>query len=172
MAITNYGISPVLGVDLNNVFTPSATTGASDGYDNPPHGAGDLVFGNDGSEWEYVKAATTINQYDCVAIDNAGNASQITKALADTYSYMIGFAQIAIASGSYGWVCRRGGNIQVNVLTGTSANAPLYTTATAGALSSTSTSQDLITGVVVTTANSSGSTTNEPAIASWPRILQ
>lgn len=164
-----YSISPFIGANFGIAYTTSTT----DGIDNAPIQPGTQVFGTDGSTWEFVQAATTINLNDCVVLDSGSNASQITKALADTYSYRLGFANgIAIASGSWGWVSTQGQSLKVNVLTGTSANAALYTTATAGVLSSTSTSQDLVTGVTVTTANSSGGTLAEPAVMINPRIIQ
>lgn len=169
-----YNLSPQIGPNFALIFTPPATTSSPlDGYENPPFQPGYVVSGTDGSIWEYVLAATVINLNDCVVLDAGSNASQITKALADTYSYRLGFAcGLAIPSGSYGWVATQGQSLKVNVLTGTSANVALYTTASAGVLSSTSSSQDLITGVTVTTANASGSTASEPCVAINPRILQ
>lgn len=169
-----YVLTPQIGISLQTVFTPPSTSSSPlDGYENPQFQPGMAVNGTDGSIWEYVLAATTINLNDCVLLDAGSNASQSTKALADTISYRVGVAAaVAIPSASYGWVATSGQSLKVNVLTGTSANAALYTTATAGALSSTSSSQDLIAGITVTTANSSGGTLAEPAMLNNPRVLQ
>lgn len=165
----------LMGVDLNNVFTADAASaaGAGSGYDNPPHAPLDITHGTNGGLWLYINAITIINQYDCVYVDQFGNASQITKALADTYEGRVGFAQIAIASGSYGWVALSGTNLKVTLLASTAKDAPLYTTSTAGVLSATSSSQDLIAGVTaITAAPASPATSAEPINVSWPRILQ
>lgn len=167
--------SQLMGVDLLNVFTPDALSaaGAGSGYDNPPHAPLDETTATNGGIWVYVNAITAINQYDCVFIDQFGNASQMTKALADTYEGRVGFAQIAIASASYGWVALNGTNLKVNVLASSAKDVPLYTTATAGVLSGTSGGQDLIAGVTtITAAPASPASSAEPINASWPRILQ
>lgn len=169
-----YSLSPQIGISLQTVFTPPATSSSPlDGYENPPFQPGMEVIGTDGSKWEYVLAATVININDCVLLDAGSNASQSTKAIADTISVRPAVAAaVAIPAASFGWVATSGQSLKVNVLTGTAANAALYTTATAGALSSTSTSQDLIAGITVTTANASGGTLAEPAMLNNPRVLQ
>jgi hypothetical protein len=53
-----------------------------------------------------------------------------------------------ISSGSWGWVQTRG-NMTVQVLSTASASSFLYTTATAGALDDTATSQVKISGVTL-----------------------
>lgn len=168
--MANY--SPAFNTDgelggVNQVFTPAPL----DGYDNPPMGQGTERIGTDGSVFTYVKALTTINQGDCTHLDQNSNASQMTTALAAGLLGLVGFCLIpgGIPAGSFGWVCTYGDSININVLTGTAAGAPLYTTATPGVLSSTASGQNQIYGVKTVIANASGSTAMEPAIATAPR---
>lgn len=101
-----------------------------------------------GKGWMYVQAASAISQYDVVAIDETGQAAKITKALADT-STKVGVAAAAFASGEYGWV-QITGNCTLNVLASCLTDAILYTSATAGSLDDTSTSQTKIDGILLT----------------------
>lgn len=103
-----------------------------------------------GNEFIYVQAGSAIAQYDAVAINESWAAVPLTKALADA-GEKIGFAQIAIANTAFAWVQTRGIG-RVNVSASVAADVLLYTTATAGRLSATSTSQTLVRGLVLTTA--------------------
>lgn len=161
----NYSMSNFAGVDLNNTFAVDL----SSGYDNPPHALLEETVAINGNVFIFVFCAAAVNVNDCVYIDKDGNAQQMTTAIGATLLGRVGFAQIAIPAGNYAWVALNG-TINVNVLTATAIAVPLYTTATAGVLSSAVTT--LITGIYLTTANVSGSTTNRPALASWPRLLQ
>lgn len=87
-------------------------------------------------EWIYVLAGAAIAQYAWVGIDGEGDAAELTTT---TYaaSAVIGVAQVAIASGEYGWVwVGRGGGtgsgIKGKVAASYVAFAALNTTATAG----------------------------------------
>ena len=126
---------------------------------------------NNGVRGIYVKAATTITAGDCVIIDGSGNASQITTALtaatAVGAAYIIALANVAITSGSFGWCVIRG-SATLNVTAATALGAPLYTTTTAGQLSSTGT--NLILGIMVTTAT--GASGNTPALCSNPVLAR
>lgn len=146
----NYTIGTMLGCDLNNVFTVSSSTGDDSGYDNPPHAPGDLVLGVNGQLWMYVLAATAINQYDVLCIDKGGSASQATNALASTGEYRPGFAQIAIANAAYAWVAL-GGSVMINTASSMTKDLQTYTSATAGVLAQTSSSQTALTGGVADT---------------------
>lgn len=168
--MANY--SPAFNTDgelggIGSVFTPDPSAG----YDNPPMGAGTKRIGSDGSEWLYTTAVTAINQGDCVHIDQNGNASQMTSALAAAGLGLVGFAQVAIPLGSSGFVALVGDSLNINVANGTAAGASLYTTATAGVLSSTATGQNQIYGVKTLVANASGGVAQEPAMATGPRTV-
>jgi hypothetical protein len=132
----------------------------------PQFPLGTIDEGNNGSEFVYILANSAIAQYDAVGIDTSNGGDPLTKTHADA-GRDVGAAQVAIASGSYGWVQRRGRGGKVNVLANTAAGAALYTTATAGKLSDTTTSQTKVTGIVTTTANG-GSTAGQPATLTFP----
>lgn len=129
---------------------------------------GTQVLQTDGQAYMYVLANEAVAQYLTVGIDENYSASLITKTIADA-GWNVGFAQTAIASGSYGWVAIRGSDITAKVLTDCAADVALYTTGTAGYLDDASSGQTKINGVVgVTTATSATSTAVE-IIATWPR---
>ena len=107
------------------------------------------------AEFEYVNASAAISQYDAVMITDSKTASQLTTTNAGAIPGAVGVAQVAIASGSYGWVLRRGGikggGLKLNVLASCLKNVKLYTTATAGAIDDTATT--LVSGLQLTTDN-------------------
>lgn len=100
------------------------------------------------AKWVYVKAGAAIAQYDCVAVDETGSALKITTANAAT-SVKVGVAAAAFAINEYGWV-QIYGNCTVNVLASCATDAVLYTSATAGSLDDTSTSQVKIDNILLT----------------------
>lgn len=161
-----YATTPLLGANLSNTLT-SLT---SDPGNTLSFKVGDTVAGSEGSLWQFVKASAAITAYDCVAIDENGDARPMTKALADTQP-RVGFAQNAIASGHYGWVALYGQNLRVRVNLSCAADTNLYTTGTAGILDDTSTTQTLIAGVVITTAADTSGPQDEQAIVNFPRAV-
>lgn len=116
---------------------------------------GTELNGTGGSLWRYVCAVSAIAQYNAACIDNAGNAKNLTKTLVDA-GQVIAVPQVAFAAGEYGWMARRGADpglgLRVRVLANCAANASLYTSATAGALDDTSTSQTEIIGITLVSA--------------------
>lgn len=145
-----YAISGMLGVN----FTERSTT--------PTVDLGTTVLGANGSQWVYVKAGEAVAQYDVVAVDEAYSALKLTKALADV-GHKIGAASAAFAANEYGWV-QSSGVTRINVLASCAADVALYTSATAGSLDDSSSSQTKIKGVVLTTARG-GSNGDAPALA-------
>lgn len=157
-----YATSGMLGVDFD---VTTAGTGAS--FDQGGlFAVGTQVTATDGSIWVYVHASAAIAQYDCVAIDENFEATQMTKALADV-GHQPGFAQVAFDDNDFGWVCRSGANITVNVLASCAADVQLYTSGTPGKLDDTSASQNLIRGVVLVTAATTTASSRE-CIAVFP----
>lgn len=144
---------PLAGVNL-------ATTNTS--ADFP---VGTQVLGNN-AKWEYVKAASTIAQFDAVLIGLSGNASPATTGLAVSVK-KVGFAQVAIASGSYGWVAREG-NVTANCAANCAAGAQLYTTATAGVLDDAVVSQGAVHGCIA--LGSISNATANTVLAASPHI--
>ena len=129
------------------------------------HRVGDIVKGNDGSEWMYVQAsaAGTITQYDCVAIQASATAAPVTHALARA-GHTIGIAQVAFATAEYGWVAINGQNLIVGTLAAEGVGVTLYTTDTAGKLAdaTASGSAGVIYGLTLI-ATASGSTASNAA---------
>lgn len=133
-----YATAPLLGLNLQSVYTPPSASTTLTPYqsgDQPPIVIGTRVNTNGNGEAVYVLAGGTINQYDWVGIDGAGSATALTATTIATKP-TIGVAQVAIASGSYGWVQTKGGNsadaaVRGNVKTA-GKDVPLYATATAG----------------------------------------
>jgi len=108
---------------------------------------GECASGTSSSQWTYVQASGAITQYDAVGIDENHQAASLTKAIADD-GHFIGFAQVAFADNEYGWVATAGSDIQCLLLISCAADVALYTSATAGSLDDSSTSQTKIDGVV------------------------
>ena len=146
-------ISPVIGVSLSTVYTGTTTDG-----EDAPFALGTRVNGEDGTVWLFVQAEAAVTQYDCVIIDENFQIQAVTTTLATEASgdagCMFGFAQVAFADNEFGWVATKGSNISCrgSASAGT-ADMMLYTTATAGVLSTVSAGV-LINGVAFVTSAS------------------
>lgn len=149
---------PLAGVNLTNVSTTAEFP------------VGTTVSGNKNSVWEYVYAASGIAQYNAVCITGSGNAMPSTTTHAVT-AKKVGFAQVAIASGSYGWVARAGFQLTVMLAASCAAGAQLYTTATAGTLDDAVVTAAAIPGAVCTVAASGGGVTNTTIMAAQPSVI-
>jgi hypothetical protein len=154
--------TPLVGPNLTQVDTTAVIK------------VGTVGYGNDGSKWMYVKAMSTIAQYDCVVITNSGSAVggeigavPVTTTNALT-SPRVAFAQTAITSASYGWVALEGNNLRVNCLIACQPKVPLFTTATAGSLDDTVVTAGHVHGVVALSSATSASA--PPIIAAHPHI--
>jgi hypothetical protein len=144
----------IAGVNLTNTST------------TPEFAVGHKVQTKDGI-YEYVKAGSGIAAYDCVLITGSGVAVPSLTATAVSIKKP-GFAQVAIASGSYGWVAREGDTIRVNCAANCAAGVQLYTTATAGVLDDTIVSQGALHGVV--SLGSISNATSNTIVAASPHI--
>lgn len=162
------------GIDFTQTYAISTSTPE---IPAAPFNVGEIAKGENGSEYMFVKASTAISAYQVVAIDKTlAAAVPATVALVAQQQSRIGFAQVAIAAGSYGWVAIRGSNIGVLSKKGSLANANLYISSTSpGSATSTSVrTSALLAGVILTTSATSVSgysTNGSPvvAVASWPR---
>ena len=161
-AHTKYLVDGSIGAEL--------TTPRADAPDTPAprHFLGERALGTQNTVWVFVQASAAIAQYDAVGIDENFQAAPLTKTMADD-GWFIGFAQAAFDSGDYGWVAIAGSDIGVNVLVSCAADVPLYTTATAGKLDDTSTSQTKIDGIVAVTAEPGVGTDSVEIIATHPK---
>lgn len=163
-----YSIQNMLGANLQAVFTPS-TTLVPYASDKPNFAVGTKTRGTDGSEWTYVLASALIHQYFWVGIDENFAAAELTDAMAAD-GWIIGVAQVEIASGSYGWVCTQGANVTGRINLSCDADVPLYTSATAGVLDDLTSVGTKIDGVVAVTGNSLTSVAaNVEVLLTFPR---
>jgi len=151
--------TPTEGVNFNATYTAYDQTAAISATNlpenpGPPFTVGTTVKGTGESEWIFVKASSAIA---------AGDACQITSLTAlaapitttnGLLGNMVGWAQVAIASGAYGWLQRAGACQNITVLASAAPNVLLYTTATGGAIDdATTTGVKLISGVIITATN-------------------
>lgn len=133
-------------------------------------GLGDAATGPDGTEYRYGQASAAITQYDTVFIDKDYSVAAITAALAVTPG-MIGSNQNAtMATGEYGWFAVAGGNATIRVAASASADAVLWTSSTAGVLTSTaaSASQIPLLGIKSASAGTAGGVTNVAGFLAYP----
>lgn len=130
---------------------------------------GTTVNLNDGGQAMYVQAASELSQYAAVAVLANNTAVMVTTTNAAT-SKRVGFAQVSIASGQYGWV-QTGGVPVVKLAASCLPNVPLFTTATAGVLDDATVSGNgvgLVVGIVAT-ATASGATAIT-CVAGYPHV--
>lgn len=141
-------ISPSVGGP--NVL--STVPAASFFQDGRGFAAGDMFdAGGLKGTWMFCVAAATVSAGNAVSINNAGSASLLTKALADTGS-RVGVAPVAVTSGDYFWAQLSGVVDNLLVKASCAADVALYTSATAGYLDDDSTSQTKALGIKLTTA--------------------
>lgn len=122
----------------------------------------------DNQEYVYVLAGSAITQYQWVGVDEDFSAYPLTKAMADD-GWIIGVAQTAKTSGSYGWVAVKGANLTANVAGSCAADVALYTTSTAGTVDDTSTSQTKIDGAVAVASNGTSAAANVEVLLTYPK---
>lgn len=150
--------TPIVTPDLTNVRTSADQV--LFGLQAP---LGTVVFTTDGGQAMYVKATSTIAQYDACIIINTSSATgasigcvPVTTTNALT-SQRLCFAQTAIESGGYGWVMLSGNNIRISCLIACQPAVPLYTTATAGKLDDAIVTAGYCLGVVAMSSATSAS---------------
>ncbi len=137
----------------------------------PKFALGTISAGDNGSEWMYVQASTTIAAYDFVGADSSFKANPLSSTMAAA-GITVGVSQIAVPISEYFWVALQGrGSISGKVAASCAAAVPLYTTTTPGTLDDSATAtQSLVEGVViVTTQASTTGLAGTPAIVTYPR---
>lgn len=150
---------PLGGVNLTNVG------------DTAEFPVGTLVEGTNASIWEYVRATDgAVTQYQAVCINGSGTAIPATTTHAGTLK-KVGFAQVAIGSGQYGWVARMGYGLTVKAAASAAAGALIYTTATAGTVDSTAVTAACIMGTTLIVASSGGGVSNVTMTAATPAFI-
>lgn len=159
MATTLFPITPTEGVNFNATYTAydqTAAVSATNSPDNPgpPFAVGTVMKGTGESEWIFVKASAAIAAGDVCQITTATGAATGITTTNGLLGNLIGVAQVAIASGSYGWLQRAGATQLINTISATQPNVTLYTTATAGVLDDASTTGVKTVNGIVLTASS------------------
>ena len=128
---------------------------------------GTVVTLDDGGMAVYVQAASAISQYNAVCIPNTNIATNATTSRVAA-TKRVGFAQVSIASGSYGWV-HLGGKVRVNVSASCLPAVALYTTTTEGRLDDATVSGALVAGVV--TELTASATSALTAVAAYSMVI-
>ncbi len=147
--------SSVIGVNLTRVDSSAQFP------------VGTIVNLSDGGQAMYVQSTTSaLSTYAAVSIDANGLATMLTTTNAAT-SPRIGFAQVSIATGAFGWV-QLGGNVLVNLAAQCDDGVPLFTTATAGVLDDATVSAGYVHGLINTTTISNA--TAVTCVAQYPHI--
>ena len=152
-----------MAIIVNGFAYPALTDTQSSAVINP----GTVVNLDDGGMAVYVQAASAISQYNAVLIPNTNIATNATTSRSAN-TKRVGFAQVSIASGQYGWV-HLGGKVRVNVLVSCNPAVPLYTTTTEGALDDATVSGALVAGVVTELTASAASAMT--AVAGYTTVV-
>ncbi len=170
------------GIDLTATYTGYNQANAQSSTNNPdypgptgPFTLGQVTKGVDESEWVYVLTGSALAIGDVAIITNTGalwTATAITYTLATgkVGAFVAVCPLVAMATGTYGWVQRAGKCAAIDVISSTSANAALKTTATAGHLTSivATGSTVNISGIIITTASTT--TGNTAGLLNYPVI--
>lgn len=134
---------------------------------------GEIHAGDNGTEWRYILSGVALTRGACVAIGANNQANPLT-ATTTLMGLPLGFAQTAFAASQYGWVATRGNAIMIQITGAIAAPAaqPLYTSDTAGALSTAtaSASQFQVFGVFMTTAVAGTTASANAGAAQYPTI--
>ena len=147
-----------------NAFAYPALT---DTQTSPSINVGTLVNLDDGGQAVYVQAASEISQYNAVCIPASNIATNATTARVAS-TKRVGFAQVSIASGQYGWV-QLGGKVRVRVSASCLPAVALYTTSTEGVLDDATVSGALVAGVV--TELTASATSAMTAVAAYTMVI-
>lgn len=152
--LNNLGVDPTVYYAVSASVTPETPA--------PPFLNGTQAFGSDGSVFVFVQASTSISLTDFVAIDQdavnssyQANSVTTTNIQSSTLSHfgstglVVAGSVTYIPAGAYFWACTKGQYIPATTSGGTGGLASntggtaLFTTATAGVISSVTTSQSL-----------------------------
>lgn len=171
----NFSTLPLDGIALNICNTYSSLAPE---YPQLPFVLGTVTLGEDGSKWVYAKPAGIYAIGTVGYFDTSWNFTAITTTNAAGISgQKIGvMSQVANVttptSLTYDgvWVQTDGLCPAIQVAATTTANAQLYTSATAGQLTSTSSSNVALNGIINTTVGGSGAGT-QPGVLNSPEVL-
>lgn len=116
-------IDGTLGVNL----TETISTTADSRFE-----LGQKVRCDGNSEFMYTRALSTVAQYDVLSLTVDGTVAPLTIANASANGKAVAFSQVAIASGSFGWVALSGNKIRCTIEKDSALGAPLFATTTGG----------------------------------------
>jgi hypothetical protein len=141
-----------IGADLTHTVT--SANAVNNGGTQATWTLGTTIDGNNKSAWMYVYASSAIALGQLVAVRTSGTATLGTVTLA-RLGYSLGLAQCAFAAGDYGWVATKGIGLSVATTGAGAVGVRLYTSGTAGYLSTTalSTQAELLDIRLLTTAS-------------------
>lgn len=146
-----------IGIDLNTVGSSRAFA------------LGETHKGDGGSEWIYVQFNLTVNQGGMCKIEPGYIGTAATGANLASADSRLGFAQTTYPASTYGFLALSGHNVLVRLTGGAGGGGgqPLYTTDTAGQIStaSVSASQFQVWGVWLQSSVSASGTTATVATA-------
>lgn len=162
----DYVIDGKLGIDLTATYASSSAGSTS----FAPASPGDIVKTNNGGEYVFARAESTIAQYDLVAFATFGDSASLTPILRAAPATVaglagagvtgfgkLGIAQVAIASASYGWIALEGDRLRLNCLIACQPKVPLFATSTAGSVDDATVSAAYIQGLTINTSATSAS---------------
>lgn len=166
--MTDRVLSNLAGVDFAATYAPIAT--ATPEIPGLPHKVLDVALSDNGGEYIFATVSGAASAGELVGIDENGVARPITTANGGA-SWLLAWAQVAFSDGYSGWFKRRGkltGLMKDNA----TADAQLYTSTTAGYVTTDGSTGDpiAIEGVVIVTAVSGGGSTT--LLASYPHIAE
>jgi hypothetical protein len=150
MAAPSYTTDGTLGVRLTDTIATTADAAFS---------IGKRVTCDGNSVFMYTRALSTVAQYDVLSLTVDSTVAPLTIANASANGQAVAFAQTAIASGSFGWVCLEGDKIRANVVAASALGAPLFATATAGSVDNATGTSGLgyIAGLITLSSSTSAS---------------
>lgn len=168
--VTNwYTMDNKEGVDLNNPQTISTTSNPD--YPAPSAKLGDRVQGNNGSEWIFVQASTTVTANNIIAIDNTFKANTATLAAVASNNFSLGVAEFqasAAQPSDFFWaLLKANGGVAVNVSPSVGRGVPVYLQANTGQITSSASTNRLNNVMVVASIGTSASGPAEVSIFSY-----
>lgn len=157
MTTTLTPTTPSSGVNFNTTYTAydqTAAISATNSPDNPgpPFTVGTVMKGTGDSEFVFVKATSALGIGEACQITSTTQAAVPITSSNGLQGSQVGFPQVAIASGAYGWLQRSGACANISVAASCVQNVPLATTGTGGVLDdAVGSGTKNILGVVITT---------------------
>lgn len=174
MAATASGLAfstiGVEGVNLAQTQSPSSTTPE---YPGPSFSLGQKVIAVDGSEYIFALAPSTVTLGQVGYLDTSWNFTPLTSTNAAGVSgQLVAVAsQVGIPATNYGWVQTKGLCPAILGAASTGANAQLYTSATAGQITTTSGGNVALNGIILTTAVGGGGAATAVGLLNGPEVL-